>query len=661
MVLGNYRILEKIGTGGMGVVYRGEHKRLRVPAAIKALTAPDPKNRAIVDRFFQEIRALTGLRHPNLIAPIDAGEELGAGPDGQSIPYLVMEFVPGRNLDDLVAQEGALTVPAACQMAHQLADGLSEAHRHGLVHRDIKPSNVLMTVGGRVKLVDFGVARLPGAGARLTADGTRLGTVAFMAPEQARDPRTVDHRADIFGLGATLYFALTGCDPFSGALGAAGAKECPAIRTIRPEVPLELARLLERMMAFDPARRTPSATVAMQELVPFLGYRPNPDPHQPPLTPLPQTSRDSDAIRQRILIVDDEDGIRRICRIALTSDPLHCEEAANGAIAIAMLQSAPRYDVILLDVDLPVLNGEEVLRYIQTIPSLDRPKVIMLSGRSTGDELARLLSAGADDFLAKPFSITQMRARTRALLRLREAQARTEELTHWLAESNAELERLLQARDQELVHARDALVMGMARLVAERSVEAENHLVRLQRYCRVLAGAASQHSDAAIHQNAEQIDTLVQAVPLHDIGMVTVPDTLLTKAGPLTLDERRIVQSHTTAGANTLASVAAQYTFATGLFRVAIDITRSHHEKWNGTGYPQRFAGEAIPLVARIVAIADVYDVLRTRRPYKPPYSHEQAIHIILDESPGHFDPRLLEVFRTITDQWEHIYNETPE
>ena len=236
LVLGNFRVLERIGSGGMGVVFRAEHQTFRTPAAIKALLHVDEvKNRRSIERFFVEVRAVAGLKHPNIVAAIDAGVEPHAGPDGQAVPYFVMEYISGRNADDLVSQDGPLPISRACQFAHQIADALTEAHRHSLVHRDIKPSNVMLTADGSAKLLDFGVARLP-TDNRLTQDGARLGTVGYMAPEQARNPRDVDSRADIFGLAATLFYALTGQDPFAHPASGAGgvASGPPSLRDFRP-------------------------------------------------------------------------------------------------------------------------------------------------------------------------------------------------------------------------------------------------------------------------------------------------------------------------------------------------------------------------------------------------------------------------------------------
>src|SRR5262249_29745286 len=216
--------------------------------------------------FFQEARAVGKLKHPNIVAAVDAGEEPSSGPDNPAIPYFVMELVAGTDLERAAA-DAPLPVGFACHLAHQLADALIEAHRHGLVHRDIKPSNVIVTPDGQAKLLDFGLARLPGE-ERLTRSGAQLGTVGYMAPEQARNAHTAGARADVFGLGATLFYAITGQVPYTDLPVYANGP--PSARAIRPEIPGGLDAVLSRMMAADPAHRYPTAEAVMRALLPYL-------------------------------------------------------------------------------------------------------------------------------------------------------------------------------------------------------------------------------------------------------------------------------------------------------------------------------------------------------------------------------------------------------
>ncbi len=664
LVLGNYRVLDRIGTGGMGVVYRGEHRQLRSPVAIKALHPSAEQSPRSLARFFLEARAVGRLKHPNIVAAIDAGEEPANGPENPAIPYFVMELVAGTDLERAAA-EAPLAIGFACHIVHQVADALIEAHRHGLVHRDIKPSNIIVTPDGQAKLLDFGLARLPGE-ERLTRTGAQLGTIGYMAPEQARNAHQADARADVFGLGATLFYAITGQVPFSDLPVFATAP--PAARSFRPDVPPGLDAVLSRMMALDPAQRYPSAEAVMRALLPYLpgvtahlpGPTPTGPPVPPPRVPVRQVTESRPTAAEapnRVLIVDDQPDIRRLCRVALAADGLACDEAGAGPEAVARAAERP-YDLVLLDVDLPGFSGEEVLRRLRQRPTTPHLKVIMFSGAANGDELSRILLAGADDFLTKPFSMVQLRARVKAALRLKDAQDRSDLLNRQLLVLNGELEQGLQARDGELIHARNALVMALAKLVEHRSAETGSHLMRIQRYCRVLAEEAAGLPAFAPLIDANFVRTLEDSAPLHDIGKAALPDHILNKPGPLDSGERLLMQAHTTVGADTLREVARQHPFALGFLQTAIDIARSHHERWDGTGYPDRLAADRIPLTARLLALADVYDALRSRRIYKPGLSHNMAVLTMVENSPGHFDPALVEIFRKTADQFDRIFRE---
>jgi response regulator RpfG family c-di-GMP phosphodiesterase len=675
LILGNYRVLDRIGSGGMGVVYRGEHRQLRTPVAIKALHPSPEQNSRTLARFFQEARAVGKLKHPNIVAAIDAGEEPSAGPDCPTIPYFVMELVPGVDLERATT---AATLPIwhACHIAHQVADALIESHRHGLIHRDIKPSNVIVTSDGQAKLLDFGLARLPGE-ERLTRTGVQLGTIGYMAPEQARNAHSADARADIFGLGATLFYAVTGQVPFIDLPVFASAP--PSARAIRSEVPSGLDAVLSRMMAVDPAHRYPTAEAVMRALLPYLPQPAGRNVVRGPSDSTPLSILSS-ALRptgrteafpgseayghptthtspSRVLIVDDQPDIRRLCRVALLAEGFVCDEAGAGPDAVA-LAAKHSYDLVLLDVDLPGFSGEEVLRRLRQQPPSSHLKVVMFSGTANGDELSRILLAGADDFLTKPFSMVQLRARVKASLRLKDAQDRSDVLNRELLAVNSELELAVEARDGELIRARNGLVLALAKLVEHRSAETGSHLLRLQRYCRVLAEEAAMVPAFAPLLDANFIRTLEDCAPLHDIGKAALPDHILNKPGPLEPSERLHMQAHTTIGADTIREVARQHPFATGFLHMAIDIARSHHERWDGSGYPDRLAGDRIPLAARLLALADVYDALRSKRVYKPGLTHTTTVMTMTEGSPGHFDPAILEVFKRIADQFDRIFRE---
>lgn len=376
----------------------------------------------------------------------------------------------------------------------------------------------------------------------------------------------------------------------------------------------------------------------------------------PPANRAPATRRTT----HRILIVDDQPDIRRLCRLSLTPEGLACDEASAGPEAVEIASKKP-FDLVLLDVDIPGFNGEEVLRRLRQSPPCPNLKVVMFSGAAGGDELSRILLAGADDFLIKPFSTVQLRARVKSALRLKDAQDRSDMLNRNLLAVNAEMEKTVQDRDVEIIHARNGLVLALAKLVEHRSAETGPHLMRLQRYSRILAEEAAKQPAFAPLIDANFIRTLVDTAPLHDIGKAAIPDGVLNKPGPLTDEERAIMQTHTTIGADTLREVARRHPFSTGFLQMAIDIAQYHHEKWDGNGYPHRLAGGAIPLAARLLAIGDVYDALRSPRVYKEGRSHAATLQMMLEKSPGHFDPALLDVFSRCSDRFNLAFTDTVE
>jgi serine/threonine-protein kinase len=272
LLWGSYLLLERLGEGGMGAVYKARHRGLGRVVAVKLLRKERVANPLMRRRFRREIQVLAALVHPHVVHAYDAAEERGTC-------LLVMEYVEGVELSRLVREQGPLAVDRACEYIRQAALGLQHAHEHGLVHRDIKPANLLLAAkSGTVKLLDLGLARLmqpeeEGAepSSALTQEGVVMGTPDFMAPEQAWDCSRVDIRADLYSLGCTLYFLLTGHVPFPG--GPALQKmtrhlndEPAPVEELRPEVPAGVAAVLRRLMAKRPEQRYQSPAELVQAL-----------------------------------------------------------------------------------------------------------------------------------------------------------------------------------------------------------------------------------------------------------------------------------------------------------------------------------------------------------------------------------------------------------
>ncbi len=336
LTVDRYVLLDLLGEGGMGRVFKAHDTRLARDVALKIIRKERLSNPAAVARFGHEMVALGQLQHPNVVKAFDASQT-------GDTHFVVMEFIDGQDLTKLVLARGPLPVPEACEAVRQAALGLHHAFEAGLVHRDIKPSNILVGRDGRtVKLVDLGLARLGEPGqeeARVTQEGYVIGTPDFLAPEQARDPGTVDIRADIYALGATLYYTLTGKVPFPGASPTEKLlKHCteppPSLRALRPEAPPQLEHLIHWCMAkrpedrpqtpmqlaaalqpFCPLTRSSGAhPVAQPGPAPYPAPAPYPTPPQyqpaPAPLPLPDPHRSSQVFRLPTQ-TNDADPIRR--------------------------------------------------------------------------------------------------------------------------------------------------------------------------------------------------------------------------------------------------------------------------------------------------------------------------------------------------------------
>jgi response regulator RpfG family c-di-GMP phosphodiesterase len=670
LILGNYRVLDRLGAGGMGVVFRAEHTRMRRHVAIKVLPLGSEQDHRILRRFLTEIRAIAQLQHPNIVAAFDAGETAGNDVTGPVLHFFVMEYVPGQDLEEYVQANGPQSPAKACDLMHQVASALAEAHNHNLVHRDIKPSNIRVTPEGQAKLLDFGLARHFHTG--VTEPGVLLGTIDYMAPEQVQDAHGVDIRADLYALGGTLYWCLTGQPPFPSSgnvvceLTARVTQQPPAVRARRPDVPPELDAVVGRLMALKPEDRYPNPQAVMRALLPFLKPElrdhlilpQSGSVHDRHLSELENAAAATNA--RHVLLVDDQPEIRTFCKFVLQAEGLHCDEVEGGVAALEAVK-VKAYDLIVLDIDMPDMQGTEVCRRLRENPPCPHLKVIMASGGNNSDTMAKMLLAGADDFLTKPFSVVQLQARIKAALRLKDAQDRSDTLNQHLLAVNYELEQSLGSRDSDLVQARNALVLALAKLVEHRASETGAHLVRLQRYCRCLAEEASRVPTFAAQIDPPFIEMLECCAPLHDIGKVGLPDHILLKPGKLDADERVIMQAHTLIGAETLQEVLRHHGSALAFLHTAIDIARHHHERFDGNGYPDRLTGSDIPLAARLVAIGDVYDALRSRRPYKPALSHMAAMQVMTGSSAAQFDPALMQVFQRCAPQFERIFRELPD
>jgi response regulator RpfG family c-di-GMP phosphodiesterase len=647
LILGNYRILDVLGQGGMGTVYRAEHLQLRRQVALKLMARAVESNPRLLHRFYSEARAVARLQHPNITTCFDAGRSVPTSPGSPPRDYFVMEMISGQDLYSLISDKGPLPPHRACHLFRQIADALAEAHRHDLVHRDIKPSNIVITPDWQAKVLDFGLARVPNK--NMTEAGTLLGTVGYMAPEQARDPHGVDARADLWSLGATLYWTLTGKEPYPETgnpvrdLHRRFTTTPDPVRVVRPEIPLELSDLVCRLMENDPDKRFASARAVATALTGFTLWLPS--------VAMSNAPSRAPSARERILIVDDEPSIRHWLRLLLKTQ-YDVSEAEDAEQALAeMAKHAP--DVVIADVNLPGLSGPELVEQIRaSLPDRRKVKIILVSGAMPADALGGLAATGADDFLAKPFTSTEVLSRVKTLLLRRHSRN--------VAESSAGILRTRLTQVETPAPARpsagaEILSYTVSRLLVETNLVTEGHWQRVIRYVRALAAAVPETGEYARLKDASYLDLLAAVSPVYDVGLLGLPRHVLLKPDKLDSDERGVVQTHTTAGADVLLTVAEKFAAEMPSLTLAAELARSHHERWDGTGYPDMLAGADIPLSARMLAIVAVYEALRSRRPHRPSLSHIRAVKMI-SECTGEFDPVLLEAFVNSAARFDQIH-----
>jgi len=361
--------------------------------------------------------------------------------------------------------------------------------------------------------------------------------------------------------------------------------------------------------------------------------------------------RDKAADKPTILIVDDTpDNLMLLSR--LLKDKYHTKVATNGSTALQIAAGSQDLDLILLDVMMPGMDGYETCRQLKANPATADIPVIFLTAKNQVEDEAMGLSVGAVDYLGKPISPPILFARVATHLSLRAAR-------RVLENQNQVLERMVQQRTAQLGMMQEAIIMAMAWMAETRGREGSgrgsNHSRRVQQYVRTLALQLRGHPRFADKLTDENIDLLVQSAPLHDIGKVAIPDRILLKPGKLDPEEFEIMKLHAAYGRDTIMLVEEHIGGSNSFLMFAREIAHSHQEKWDGTGYPEQLSGEDIPLPARLMAVADVYDALISRRVYKPAFSHEQALEVMRQGRGSHFDPDVLDAFFAVEGEFARI------
>lgn len=357
----------------------------------------------------------------------------------------------------------------------------------------------------------------------------------------------------------------------------------------------------------------------------------------------------------RILIVDDQPANREILEDQLAILGHKVEHAASGPDALMQLrQDLP--DLMLLDIMMPQMDGHEVLVHMKQNPNTQHIPVIVVSALDEMDSVVRCIAAGAEDYLTKPIKVELLRARIESCLEKKHLRDEEIALRKRIEDHNHNLEQRVRDQVARTSKAHLATIFAMSKLAESRDPETGEHLERMRLYCKLLAEGIAHTGPYAQALEAGFVDNIYCASPLHDIGKVGIPDRILLKPGKLTSDEFDIIKRHPRIGAETLRAVVQECP-DNAFIRMGIEIAEYHHEKWDGSGYPNGLAGEDIPLSARILALGDVYDALTSSRCYKEAFSHERSCAIIEEGAGAHFDPVLVDAFRNIESRFVEIRN----
>jgi len=332
---------------------------------------------------------------------------------------------------------------------------------------------------------------------------------------------------------------------------------------------------------------------------------------------------------KKILIVDDEPHNLLLLRTSLVHMGHEVAEASNGIDALKNLDSD--IDLVLSDVMMPGMNGFELVRRMREIPDFDDVPVIMVT--TLGDKNSRLkaVEAGAMDYISKPLDPLELRVRVDAGLRMKQKSDKIRKFQSELADMVEERTQALNTALAELRESNLDMVYRLAAAAESKDPETAAHLLRMSNYCAMLAQKLGLPGD--------EVDIILHASPLHDIGKIAIPDAILMKPGPLDDNEWQIMRTHTLHGARILANSPNR------ILQVAEEIARTHHEWFDGSGYPCGLKGADIPLLGRLSAVADVFDALTSPRPYKAPFSASKAAEILREGRGTHFDPEILDLF----------------
>lgn len=343
--------------------------------------------------------------------------------------------------------------------------------------------------------------------------------------------------------------------------------------------------------------------------------------------------------KRHVMVVDDTPANLGLLEEMLVSRGYEVAAFPRGAMAIAAAQQSPP-DLILLDIMMPEMDGYEVCHKLKEHAATKQIPVIFISALDATENKLRAFTEGGVDYVTKPLQQEEVLARVRTHLNLRQMQRELER-------HNEDLENLVAEKIREITDSQMATLVAISNLAEYRDKETGRHIERTSTYCQRLAEALRAGGAYSAEISEAFVRNIFHAAPLHDIGKMGIPDHILNKPGKLTADEFTIMKTHVTIGTETLKNVLGKYP-KNMFIRMGLDIAGTHHERWDGKGYPGGIAGEDIPLSGRIMALADVYDALRSRRVYKEGFTHTDSVKIILEGRGTQFDPVVIDAFMSI-------------
>jgi putative two-component system response regulator len=351
--------------------------------------------------------------------------------------------------------------------------------------------------------------------------------------------------------------------------------------------------------------------------------------------------------RETILVVDDTPENLAFMS-GLLKDFYRVKVANNGEKALTIVQAENPPDLVLLDIMMPGLDGYEVCRRMKSNRQTAQIPIIFLTAKSEIEDERKGLELGAADYITKPVSPPILLARVKTQLTLKAS-------ADFLRDKNAFLEQEVARRTQEIQAIQDVTIQVMASLAETRDNETGNHIRRTQNYVKALAEHLKDHPRFRHFLSDSIIQQLYKSAPLHDIGKVGIPDHILLKPSRLTPEEFEMMKTHTTLGRDAIIQAEKALGMTVDFLQLAKEIAYSHQEKWDGSGYPEGLSGDEIPISARLMALADVYDALISRRVYKEPMSHEEAVAILQAGRGSHFDPDIVDAFLDIQAEFQAI------